>query len=327
VATASILEESRCQSAGSGGKWFPMMRGNVAVIGAGMAGVSAARRLREAGWGVVVFEKSRGWGGRCATKRIEGCAVDHGAQFFTLRDPAFRAAVEAASSDNLCAIEAPVVDSGGRPIEEKTLFYHALGNSRLARDLGAGLDVRTAHEITAIDQLSIEGTRFDFIVSTAPLPQTQRLAGVAVTSNPYTPCLALILLYNGNWPGTTRQRYAVRGHGALEWSACENHKSGRIPPGTTAMVAHGSAEFSRTHLEADPGEWSQILRGDVERRWEIPSDALRSFHPHRWRYARRAIRAAPTGLPTRWIFAGDLLTESRVESAWIAGRDAVASLL
>ncbi len=300
-----------------------------AVIGAGMAGVSAAKLLSAAGWDVVVFEKSRGWGGRCATKRIEGCIVDHGAQYFTMRDPEFDAAVRSACGDALCTIGASVVDAAGEKLEARTMFYHADGNSRLARALGADLDVRTAVEVAEVVGLEIGGEHFDTIVSTAPWPQTCKLAGIPIVSNPYAPCLAAIFAYDLPWEGTATQRYGVRDDSSqdLAWSACENHKCGRIADGLTVIVAHASETFSRARLEQAPVEWSAILRRRVEELWEIPPGALRHSYPHRWRYARVTQKIPPAGLPAHWIFAGDLLGASRVESAWIAGRDAVAHLL
>jgi renalase len=63
---------------------------NIAVIGAGLAGITAARTLTQAGHRVTVFEKSRGTGGRMSTKRTEFGSFDHGAQYFTVRDARFR---------------------------------------------------------------------------------------------------------------------------------------------------------------------------------------------------------------------------------------------
>lgn len=60
-----------------------------AVIGAGMAGVACARTLLQAGHRVSVFEKSRGFGGRMATRSTEFGGFDHGAQYFTVRDSRF----------------------------------------------------------------------------------------------------------------------------------------------------------------------------------------------------------------------------------------------
>lgn len=67
----------------------------VAVVGAGIAGITAARTLAQAGWHVTVFEKSRGAGGRMATRRTDWGDFDHGAQFFTVRDTRFELALRA----------------------------------------------------------------------------------------------------------------------------------------------------------------------------------------------------------------------------------------
>jgi len=65
-----------------------------AVIGAGMAGVACARTLVQAGHRVTLFEKSRGAGGRMATRETEFGSFDHGTQYFTVRNPMFARALE-----------------------------------------------------------------------------------------------------------------------------------------------------------------------------------------------------------------------------------------
>ncbi|MBY0463660.1 MAG: FAD-dependent oxidoreductase [Burkholderiales bacterium] len=65
----------------------------VAVIGAGMAGVACARTLAQAGCHVTLIEKSKGFGGRMATRHTEFGGFDHGAQYFTARDPRFEKAL------------------------------------------------------------------------------------------------------------------------------------------------------------------------------------------------------------------------------------------
>lgn len=65
----------------------------LAIIGAGLAGLVAANRLSPV-MRVDVFEKSRGFGGRMATRRADPFTFDHGAQYFTAKSPAFRKFLE-----------------------------------------------------------------------------------------------------------------------------------------------------------------------------------------------------------------------------------------
>ena len=64
------------------------------IIGAGVSGLVAGRRLVDAGATVIIVDKGRSVGGRLATRRIGGATFDHGAQFFTVRTPAFQAQVD-----------------------------------------------------------------------------------------------------------------------------------------------------------------------------------------------------------------------------------------
>ena len=79
----------------------------VAVVGAGISGLTAASRLARGGCAVTVYETGRGPGGRTSTRRAgpdgAGWQFDHGAQYFSAKDPAFRAIVEDWHADGLVA--------------------------------------------------------------------------------------------------------------------------------------------------------------------------------------------------------------------------------
>jgi renalase len=57
---------------------------DVAIVGAGVAGLTLASRLKNLGASFTVLEKSKGVGGRMATRRDGGATFDHGAQFYTI---------------------------------------------------------------------------------------------------------------------------------------------------------------------------------------------------------------------------------------------------
>ena len=75
----------------------------IAIIGAGMAGVSAGRLSADRGHEVTLLGESRGRGGRRGSKRWNGRIVGHGAQYFIMRHPKFSTAVQQARGDALTA--------------------------------------------------------------------------------------------------------------------------------------------------------------------------------------------------------------------------------
>ncbi|MEY4932043.1 MAG: hypothetical protein RLZZ403_363, partial [Pseudomonadota bacterium] len=75
-----------------------MTEGTVAIVGAGLAGLACARVLFGAQYSVTVLEKSRGLGGRIATRRVGRLAFDHGAQYLVVRDAGFRDYMDLASA-------------------------------------------------------------------------------------------------------------------------------------------------------------------------------------------------------------------------------------
>jgi len=62
----------------------------VAIVGAGMAGLACAAQLRAAGVPVSVFDKGRRPGGRISTCGVDDrLSFDHGCQYFYANDPIF----------------------------------------------------------------------------------------------------------------------------------------------------------------------------------------------------------------------------------------------
>lgn len=306
---------------------------HVAIIGAGLAGLSAARRLQAAGCKVAVLEKSRSLAGRCATRLWNGHIVDHGAQYFTMRVPAFSAEMERVCGDSIRRIDAPILTERGAVLPERTpRYYHVKGNNFLGRTLGEGLDVHkdtTVESVTSVDgKWRVCDELYDQVLITAPWPQTAKLLGTSSKMGDFAPNLTAFFSYAMPWKGMAREVYAQSfQNDALAWSACENHKLNRIQPGSIVFVAQAGLEFSRQWLEAEPAEWAAILQNALELRWKLDPAARSGQFTHRWRFARVIAPVEKPELPRGLFVAGDAFTESRVESAWLSGFEAAEQML
>ena len=126
---------------------MPNTRLNLAVIGAGLAGLSCAQHLQKAGCRVTVFEKARGPGGRMSTRRADHWQCDHGAQYFTIRDNAFREEVARWEAAGVAALWKPKIAIIGRARAEPDSVARFVGVPRMSAPaawLAAGLRVAAA---------------------------------------------------------------------------------------------------------------------------------------------------------------------------------------
>lgn len=129
---------------------------NVAVIGAGLAGLSCGRQLQDAGCRVTIYEKARGPGGRMSTRRGDDWQCDHGAQYFTARDADFRAEVARWEAAGVASVWQPRVavlggvDSAGGPLKGGLMPKPSSESSASSASLEAS--VHTAEPCAAVER-------------------------------------------------------------------------------------------------------------------------------------------------------------------------------
>ncbi|HET7204007.1 MAG TPA: FAD-dependent oxidoreductase, partial [Steroidobacteraceae bacterium] len=124
----------------------------IAVIGAGIAGLACARELARADASVTVFERSRGLGGRLATRRQGDLAFDLGAQFITARSRPFMGYAQAAVRAGVLDAWRPrlMEDDRGWPAPIDDWWIGTPGMSALVRPLARNLQIQTGvavHEL------------------------------------------------------------------------------------------------------------------------------------------------------------------------------------
>ena len=312
----------------------------VAVIGAGLAGLSCARALAAAGATVSVYEKSRGAGGRMATRRALATAFDHGAQYFTVRDVEFARLLAPLTERG--SVAPFVARWGAGAPEDPQLWVGVPGMADVGRGLGRGLVVNLERRITALTRDGAswrlddaDGTQhgpYDRVVVAVPAPQALLLAGLpaplaaALSSVAMEPCLALMATFGA--PLATAFDVDWRPDPVLPFVCRNNSKPDR--GATEAWVLHADAQWSETRFAADEAQVTAELVAALARRLGgapvVPSGTVL----HRWRYARVStpldqdcLYDAPSGVG----LCGDWCLAARVEAAFQSGTALAARLL
>jgi len=327
---------SRCTSPSA-----PKLR--VAVVGAGLAGLSAAEALDAAGHGVIVFDKGRGVGGRTSTRRADPTGFDHGAQYFTARDPRFRRVVDMWVEEGvvepwagrIAVLDEPAVVRARQERAGEVRFVGVPGMSAMAKRTARDLDVRCGSRVESVCRVDglwkvdLEGGRshgdFDLVLVTTPPAQaapllagSPRLQALAA-SVPMDPCVALMVAFEA--PIAVPFDGAFVNHGPLSWICRNSSKPGRPDP--EAWVLHAGPDWSRAHFEDAEAE----VRDELLSAFRSATGAAvpEPLHADRMRWLFSA--AAPprdegaafdatAGLGV----AGDWLNGSKVQGAWLAGR-------
>lgn len=301
---------------------------DVLVVGAGMAGLACATRLAEAGQSVTVIDKGRGPGGRMAARRteIDGEAVsfDHGAQYFTARDPAFQAVVAQWVAEGVVARwpaageEAFVgVPGMNAPIRAMAEAHDVRWNIRAERLIHDGQHwCATAGEAlycadTVLVAIPAEQAR-DLLDE--PMPDFAAVAG-AVQSEPCWAVMAGFTEKLGAAADTVRDANAP-----ISWAARNSAKPGRI--GTECWVLHASPSRSRELLDLSAPEAGALLLADFfAQTGAAPAEPVH-LAAHRWLYAMPGAvkgEAARFDRVHRIGIAGDYLHSPRVEGAFLSG--------
>lgn len=318
----------------------------IAVIGTGFAAATLASRLNKAGFGsdLTFFDKSRGIGGRMATRYTDTHQFDHGAQFFNARSPSFQAFLEEFIEAGDVAEWKPNVttlSTGDKPY--KRLWYepHYVAAPRMNGLCKKILSSHENHADTEIRKIERRGDSnwlvttdqarfgpFDWVVSTAPAPQSSRL--FASASDPgfddvtFDPCIALMVALE------TAPSFdaAVVKDSVIEWIAFTDTKPAR--DSAPSLVAHATPAFSQRHLEKEPASLIPELVERVSSLTGINASTMTEASAHRWRFARAR---TPLNRPF-WIDAdqklaacGDWCLGNTVEHAYTSASELARAMI
>jgi hypothetical protein len=333
---------------------------DVIVIGAGVAGLECARRLVAAGRDVVVLERARGVGGRCATRRFEdGQPVDFGPVFLHGTDPHFLEAMGAVPGATP-AFDWPIhVVGTGAPCQPDALqpnsrrFVFSEGLAALPKHLAQGVNVKLSTTVLGIaagaEALSVQtdsGTlQARTVVVAGALEQTRQLLQTLSSSPEVAGATALLGLFS-SVPSLT----VIAGYGldALQppWdvlypedSSCfqliAHDSAKRAGPVSRVLVLQARPRWSRERLDLPTDVWAAQMLAEAGTRLGAWAAAPRFTHPHRWRYARLE-RGSELSRPLFMKLAGGLgvglagdvfSPGGGVQAAWLSGKRLAERLL
>jgi len=288
----------------------------VVIVGAGISGLSLGQALRERGATSLLLERSRGVGGRCATRRVGGWPVDHGLPFLHGRDASFLEALDAVSDATPIHGWPHRRIGGGLPCQpeafegEDRLLAFREGLTRFPKHLAGRLSIRLGTKVTALRLVPGEprltvtlegGETIDagVVALTMPAPSSlaliregglERESSEVAAAAPILeqirtiPCLTVIARYGDDAP-------------VPDWDVCYPSTSSmvhvllhdstkRAPGAPQTLVIQGRPRFSREFLDRPPDAWAKELlweAGEFAGAW-IEHPVARE--PHAWRHAR-----------------------------------------
>ncbi|MCG2787197.1 MAG: FAD-dependent oxidoreductase [Anaerolineae bacterium] len=283
---------------------------DILVIGAGMAGLSFARTMQQHGRDVLILERSRAVGGRCATWRHAGLALDYGVPFLHARSPLFWQSVDELLGADVLPGWPQRVQGHGPTCQPRALdpgVRHAAlrgGLNTLSKKLAEGLEIVRESEVTSIQTLQgsfqLSGANFSLSTQTLVLAaanaESLRLLkdsdfGTAIAGAmalfglaPTLPTLSLLACYET--PPTQPDWELLLPETSTSIQLISNESSKNAAGQKLGLCIQAQPAWSRQRLDSPAEAWTRdllretaLLLGD----WVMEPDWQR---PHRWLEAR-----------------------------------------
>lgn len=326
------------------------------IIGAGIAGLTTARALKQAGHEVVVLEKSRGLGGRSATRNRHSNRVDHGAQYFTVRDERFQKQIDTWLTAGIATVWthnlhkvingqviAPPPGHMGYP-----RYVFPAGMNGIGKDLAQGITVRRETRATHINQHT---SGFDITTDADEVISAQRvivntpaeqalvlcegldLAGLESVLEQVSlrPCIAVLAGYDPkNVPDWHGIRVSDDSLGGVSWLSFDSSKRDDANRGEhTVIVIHGTPEFSEANYQRYDSDRDGVIADLLQDASHVAPWLTEPLwtDSQRWRYA-----LADKPHDSRYLqhgelyFCGDWCGGAKVEAAYLSGLELADAL-
>jgi renalase len=323
---------------------------DVAIVGAGLAGLVCAQALQQQGYKVAVVEKSRGLGGRLATRRLPQGFADHGVRYLEAQGDFSQQLIQVLLAQNVIQpwmAEVHLWNPDGTLPDISTQRYASLnGITAAAKFLAKGLQIFRGQRVQSVAfdrtwDLALEpvdevipNVSAKNLVMAIPAPQAvmllESLSGLSdeflakIRSLTFDPCLTAIATYPSSLQLPTWKALVSTQDPAIAWVCFENSKSANAS--YPVLTVQSNATFAEQNFEAeDLQAIGHQLLAYVATLIKLPPPDL--LQVHRWRYAFARNPLSETCLSADslpLVCAGDWCGGRSIESALRSGLAAAA---
>ena len=318
----------------------------IAIIGAGLSGLTLATQLADVAQ-ITVFEKHGHVSGRMATREHDGIAYDHGAQFFTVKHPAFQTlADEMVAQGAVARWEAKFAEIDEVYVKAyrdwDASFPHYVGVPSMASvgrwmemqlqqrgvqilcNTQVGALLKTQDAWALLDTDGQELGHFEWVITATPAPQATQLLPHNIDYLPtlndveMLPCYALMLGFEQPIARSWDVAH-VANHPTLSWISINSSKPQRH--GRTSLVVMSRNLWAKEHF-ADTEAW--VMESMMQDLSAILGEQVFSANQRilkKWHFANAPKMPIEQVLMDRKLqlaSCGDWCISGRVESAFVS---------
>ena len=306
---------------------------NIAIVGAGMCGITCANYLFSKGFEVTVFEKSRGLGGRMATRRINNdLSVDHGAQYITTNTSAFKKYLDLCVYEGFAEHWSPI-GMDANYLKQNEIFVGTPGMSNLLKLHAQNLNIKFSSRvetITRIDKkwlVSLENFEskqlFDIVIFAIPsyqvkeiIPQekvlVEELSAVVID-----PCWSLILVTQKKLECSDYNRFDDSNFASVVYNGSKPKRNKEV----NSYIVHTRPEWTKKNLFLEPYDIELKICNALSSKLKEHFD-IKYMKAHRWLYAQTKKPLGKSFLSSKdnsLFIGGDWCLGANAESAFISG--------
>ncbi len=331
---------------------------DVCVIGAGIAGIVCAKELENQGLKVVILDKSRGVGGRVATRRLHNTQVNHGAPYLEVQGKFTQELIIELLEHQIIQPWPGTMyelDSLGElkllPTAERYIADE--GMTAIPKYMAKGLDIRFSCLVTTVKptlKQTWQVISTDLVIEAKALiiaiPAPQIVGILEASSIPdlpvdylnqlraiqFEPDLTVMAGYSNSFSNLTWQTFKVTAKTDLARISLQSSLiEGSLQ---TVLVLHSTSALAKTYLDTDYSALRRAGESLLQTATELLSIPLSSpnwLEIQRWRYAFPAVPLGTpyleTTCPLPLICCGDWSGNNLLESALYSGNQAAKKLL